>query len=291
MLLTGDLGFTVARAVRRALPRPLLQRRRRRAEHGRRRDRPRRGRASCRSSYSIATFASLRPYEFIRNGPVLHQLPVRIVGVGGGFDYGHERHHALRARGRRGDAHAARDDRRRARRPPAGARGARRDARPARPGLLPARQGRRPTTVPGSTAASRSGGAERIGDGTRRRARRDRRDRRTRPARRPSCSSAQRRRRRGRRRASRQPRPAEDLAERSAGVPLARDRRGALRPAGSARSSPRSIAEHGLRCRRRALRRRAVCPTGVGSEAFLNDAHGLSARAIAQTAMQALERR
>ena len=39
--------------------------------------------------YSIATFASMRAYEFIRNGPVLHQLPVRIVGVGGGLDYGH----------------------------------------------------------------------------------------------------------------------------------------------------------------------------------------------------------
>jgi transketolase len=38
--------------------------------------------------YSIATFATLRPYEFIRNGPVLHGLPVRIVGVGGGLDYG-----------------------------------------------------------------------------------------------------------------------------------------------------------------------------------------------------------
>jgi transketolase len=38
--------------------------------------------------YSIATFASMRPYEFIRNGPALHGLPVRIVGVGGGFDYG-----------------------------------------------------------------------------------------------------------------------------------------------------------------------------------------------------------
>lgn len=38
--------------------------------------------------YSIATFASLRTYEFIRNGPVLHHLPVRIVGVGGGFEYG-----------------------------------------------------------------------------------------------------------------------------------------------------------------------------------------------------------
>ena len=39
--------------------------------------------------YSIVTFATLRPYEFIRNGPVLQQLPVRIVGVGGGLEYGH----------------------------------------------------------------------------------------------------------------------------------------------------------------------------------------------------------
>jgi transketolase len=38
--------------------------------------------------YSIVTFATLRPYEFIRNGPIQHQLPVRIVGVGGGFEYG-----------------------------------------------------------------------------------------------------------------------------------------------------------------------------------------------------------
>lgn len=39
-------------------------------------------------TYSIVTFASLRPYEFIRNGPIAQQLPVRILGVGGGFDYG-----------------------------------------------------------------------------------------------------------------------------------------------------------------------------------------------------------
>ncbi len=37
--------------------------------------------------YSIATFAALRPFEFIRNGPVLQNLPVRIVGVGCGFEY------------------------------------------------------------------------------------------------------------------------------------------------------------------------------------------------------------
>jgi transketolase len=48
-------------------------------------------------AYSIATFASMRCYEQIRNGPALHDLPVRIVGVGGGFDYGHAgfTHHAL----------------------------------------------------------------------------------------------------------------------------------------------------------------------------------------------------
>lgn len=47
--------------------------------------------------YSIATFASLRPFEFIRNGPILHQLPVRIIGVGGGFEYGAAgfTHHAI----------------------------------------------------------------------------------------------------------------------------------------------------------------------------------------------------
>jgi transketolase len=48
-------------------------------------------------AYSIATFASLRPFEFIRNGPVLHRLPVRIVGMGMGFEYGHggPSHYAL----------------------------------------------------------------------------------------------------------------------------------------------------------------------------------------------------
>jgi transketolase len=38
--------------------------------------------------YSIVPFAVLRPYEFIRNGPIQHRLPVRIVGVGGGLEYG-----------------------------------------------------------------------------------------------------------------------------------------------------------------------------------------------------------
>jgi transketolase len=47
--------------------------------------------------YSIASFAVLRPYEFIRNGPAYHQLPVRLIGIGGGFEYGHDgiSHYAL----------------------------------------------------------------------------------------------------------------------------------------------------------------------------------------------------
>jgi transketolase len=47
--------------------------------------------------YSIATFVTLRALEFIRNGPVFHHLPVRIVGMGMGFEYGHagSSHYAL----------------------------------------------------------------------------------------------------------------------------------------------------------------------------------------------------
>ncbi|MDQ6776739.1 MAG: 1-deoxy-D-xylulose-5-phosphate synthase [Actinomycetota bacterium] len=48
-------------------------------------------------AYSISTFASMRAYEFLRNGPVLHGLPVRVVGIGEGLDYGHNgmTHYAL----------------------------------------------------------------------------------------------------------------------------------------------------------------------------------------------------
>ena len=39
--------------------------------------------------YSIVTFASMRGYEFFRNGAIVHGLPVRLVGMGGGVEYGH----------------------------------------------------------------------------------------------------------------------------------------------------------------------------------------------------------
>jgi len=37
--------------------------------------------------YSIVNFATLRPYEVFRNGPIIHHLPVRLIGVGGGLEY------------------------------------------------------------------------------------------------------------------------------------------------------------------------------------------------------------
>jgi transketolase len=48
-------------------------------------------------AYSIATFSSMRCYEQFRDGPILHNLPVRVVGIGGGFAYGHAgpTHHAI----------------------------------------------------------------------------------------------------------------------------------------------------------------------------------------------------
>jgi transketolase len=47
--------------------------------------------------YSIATFSSMRCYEQVRNGALLHELPVRVVGIGGGYAYGHAgpTHYAL----------------------------------------------------------------------------------------------------------------------------------------------------------------------------------------------------
>jgi transketolase len=47
--------------------------------------------------YSIATFSTMRCYEQFRNGAALHNLPIRLIGIGGGFSYGHAgpTHHAL----------------------------------------------------------------------------------------------------------------------------------------------------------------------------------------------------
>jgi len=96
VLLTGDLGFTVLEPFAERFPDRFFnvgvaeQNMLGLAT----------GLATCGFTpfvYSIATFASMRPYEFFRNGAVLHRLPVRVVGVGGGVDYGTNgvTHHAL----------------------------------------------------------------------------------------------------------------------------------------------------------------------------------------------------
>src|SRR3989344_2036344 len=96
LLLTGDLGYTVIEPFQKAFPgrffnvgvaeQNLIGIATGLAAQG-----------FIPFVYSIATFVTLRPYEFIRNGPVLHNLPVRIIGVGGGFEYGKsgKTHHAI----------------------------------------------------------------------------------------------------------------------------------------------------------------------------------------------------
>jgi len=96
VLLTGDLGFSVVEAFAERFPdrffnvgvaeQDMVGIATGMAEAG-----------FIPFTYSIATFSALRPYEFIRNGPVHHQLPVRILAVGGGFEYGNAgpTHHCL----------------------------------------------------------------------------------------------------------------------------------------------------------------------------------------------------
>jgi transketolase len=88
VLLTGDLGFMALESFRSAFPKRffnvgvaeqnMIGVATGLAEAG-----------FIPFAYSIVTFAVLRPFEFIRNGPIAQQLPVRIVSVGAGFEYGH----------------------------------------------------------------------------------------------------------------------------------------------------------------------------------------------------------
>jgi transketolase len=87
MFLTGDLGFGVVEQFRDACPHQFVNMGA--AEQnmvGVATGLASRGFVPF--SYSIINFSVLRPLEFIRNGPIAHQVPVRIVGVGPGFEYG-----------------------------------------------------------------------------------------------------------------------------------------------------------------------------------------------------------
>jgi len=86
-LLTGDLGFTVFENFQKKFPNRFfnlgIAESNMMAMAA--------GMALCDQIpivYSIATFASLRPYEFIRNDICYQNANVKIIAAGGGFGYG-----------------------------------------------------------------------------------------------------------------------------------------------------------------------------------------------------------
>ena len=238
--------------------------------------------------YSIATFATLRSYEFVRNGPVLHRLPVRIVGVGGGLEYGMNglTHYALEdiavMRAQPGMTVLAPADFTQARSAVVESR--------AVTGPVYFRLGKNETeTVPELHGRLRLGAVEQIGAG------RDVAIVATgsiahQAARAVELLEAQGWRSRLVVAACLSPSPTESLAASLRGVPLAVTVEAHYLSGGLGSLVSEVVAESDLRCR---VVRCGVAglPESVGSEAFLNDVHGLSARAIAQTAIEALDRR
>ena len=194
--------------------------------------------------YSIATFATLRPYEFIRNGPVLHHLPVR----------DRRRRRRLRVRARTGVTHYALEDIAVMR------------AQPGMTVLVPADSDQARTARARDSRQSRArsiSGSARASDASAgpRRALRARTARADRRRARTSCSSPRARSRtrrwrpstllsRGRRCAATvvvvvalNPGPTEELAAVLRQASLARHRRGALRQGASARYVSEVVAE------------------------------------------------
>ena len=236
--------------------------------------------------YSIVTFATLRPYEFIRNGPVLHQLPVRVVGIGGGYEYGPQgaTHHGLEDVGvmrvQQGMTIVAAADHQQL----ASALRATWD----RPGPVYYRLGKDDTTtVPGLDGRFTLGRAERVRDGD------------------DVClvamgsiaaeavAAADALGQRGVRCgvlvvASVQPPPTEDLAAALARVPVALTVEAHYAAGGLGSLVAEVAAERGLGCRvlRCGVR---TTPDGVcGSQSFLHRTHGLSCDALVATALGAL---
>jgi transketolase len=236
--------------------------------------------------YSIATFATLRPYEFIRNGPVLHDLPVRIVGVGGGFDYGFNgiTHFALEdyaiMRAQPGLTVVA----------PADSAQARAAVRATRelPGPIYFRIGKRGTPVPGLDGRFALGAVQLIGEGT--------------DVALIAIGSVAREARRAAEMLAEEgiaatvavvstfdPSPVAGLAELLGGVSLAVSVEAHYLNGGLGSLVAETIAERGLNTR---LVRAGVdvVPRGLaGSQEFLEDRFGLSAQRLAVTAQAALD--
>ena len=86
-LLTGDLGFSVLEAFRERFPDRYVNV----GVAEQNMTGVAAGLASCGKvvfTYSIANFPTLRCLEQIRNDVCYHELPVKVVSVGGGFAYG-----------------------------------------------------------------------------------------------------------------------------------------------------------------------------------------------------------
>ncbi len=235
--------------------------------------------------YSIGTFASLRPYEFIRNGPLLHSLPVRIVGVGAGMDYEFNgvTHYTLEdvavMRAQPDMTILAPAD-------PAQA-SAVVHACSAIDGPVYLRIGKSTAVVPGLEGRFELGRLTLLGEGRdvailalgslageAVRARELLAERGIGATVAAVCSV--------------QPAPVEELRELLAGVPLAVSVESHYRTGGLGSLTAEVIAEHGLGCR---LLRAAVdaMPRGItGTLPYLQELHGLSAPALADSIAQAL---
>lgn len=284
MLLTGDLGFMVLEDFQRRFPERFV---------------------NCGVAeqnmvgvatglaeagfvpfvYSIATFSSLRPYEFIRNGPALHGLPVRIVGVGGGFDYGHN-----------GITHFALEDYAVMRAQPAIATIAPADAPQARAALRATADLERPAylrigkggpELPGLDGRFELGRLDRIRDGA------DVAILAIGSIAGQALAAAELLAEQGVEAAvavvsSFNPSPVEEIAELLADVPAALTVEAAYRDGGLGSLVAETIAERGLACR---LQRAGVAgmPRGeTGSQAYLEERHGLTAPQLARRVEQAL---
>lgn len=236
--------------------------------------------------YSIATFATLRPFEFIRDGALLHNLPVRIVGVGGGFDYGHN-----------GISHFALEDVGMMRTQPgmtvvapadgAQARAAVRETA-AIDGPVYYRIGRGASSLDALGGQFRLGHAEVLGQGE------DLAIVALGSMAGIALEAAALLAERGLSASvavvtSFNPSPTEDLRELLARVPLALSAEAHYANGGLGSFVAEVIAEHGLACRlvRRGVERMPVGETGEA--AYLLDQHGLSAPALADAAVRALD--
>src|SRR5580704_8141872 len=223
--------------------------------------------------YSIATFATMRPYEFVRNGPVLHNLPVRVVGVGGGFDYGHN-----------GITHFALEDYALMRAQPGMTVQATREL----PGPVYLRIAKQGTPVPGLNGRFATGRAQLIGEGS--------------DVALIAIGSIAREAQQAAELLAEEgvaatvavvstfnPSPVEDLVELLSGVSLAISVETHYLNGGLGSLVAETIAEQGLSCR---LIRAGVqdTPRGLaGSQRFLEDRFGLSAGRLAATVQAALD--